>query len=446
MCAKAEAIVVVLYVTHKEGLLFRERISWKTMSTKVLFIKGIWILSLLVILTGFTLLSWGVSREYFEYRTATHIAIRDYPEDGIEMPAIVVCFRFRPEFLNIQTRIGEFFRGKEDYFNDRNDTWRVYKVYASIDPDQVKEYIQKKYLMRNRYCLFFKLLNHFSMDVISSSHYDSLNNFYTVKITTTPILSTNIWGYTQKQCSPKFVYISFLTDESAIPKSKNREVLKECCTRGFEDYDIYLTYSSLVNIKLPPPYDTNCRDYRKEGSSSHICYDKCLKEKTKKWNIVPGLVDREKYNKSEEYIGYGYVLEYEKELNKLAKSKTVPKDLLEKYRTVHYEWKGIKKNCRQSCSRPDCWSEDITPQITHFVRNSYKKQNETLMYLFLTQFLSYQPTLEVSTVPKQRLIDYIVYMSSMSSFWLGFCPLALVQFVVRKLGEYKKYSKVGAAN
>src|SRR5437016_3982626 len=109
--------------------------------------KMVWIICLLAIVSGFTFVSWGVSREYFEYRTSTHIAIKDYPEDSVKAPGVVVCFRVLFNLLKKDIKIGELFTGGEDYLNDKMDTWRVRKLWARIPSNQQNVFVTKKYMV-----------------------------------------------------------------------------------------------------------------------------------------------------------------------------------------------------------------------------------------------------------------------------------------------------------
>lgn len=400
-----------------------------------LLIRLLWITSIIGILTGFTHLSWGVSREYFEYRTTSHIAIRDYA-DVIKAPAIVFCFRYRYTKSGMNMTIGERFSGDANYFNDRNDTWRVLMARARTTLDRNREYETRKYLMGHRYCLFFQQLRQFNKTIVISPENLALNNLYGLHVTVTPAHSANTWG-DSKNCTPKYMYFGLVTDNSTLSNPSNREVYKEVCTTGLRRYFIDFTYSSFINIKLSPPYDTNCLDYRKGTSflSTHDCYNECLQEKTKPLNVIPSttLIDRKKYNNSTEYIAYEFMLEHKTRVT----WKSLPKDLIQAYRTLSPGWDGIRKSCLQFCSRPDCWSEDISPTIISTRSNTgdFSKDNQTLSVISFNMLLSHQPRMEVSTIPKYHFIDYVVYMSSMLSFWLGFCPLSLVNTIIRRLRE-----------
>src|SRR2546426_115859 len=94
-------------------------------------------------------------------------------------------------------------------------------------------------------------------------HY-TMNVFYLVKMSASPIHSPSVYGFNpDAACRPRAVFFRLVRDDSTISNPRNRRVLTELCQRRYVSADIHLTYSSIVNVKLPPPYDTDCLDYRK---------------------------------------------------------------------------------------------------------------------------------------------------------------------------------------
>src|SRR5437870_2385786 len=97
----------------------------------LLLTRVVWIVLVVVILAGLTFLSWGVSREYFGYRTSSHITIRDYPEDGIKIPGLVACFHFNPnKITGPGPKIADLFTGDQNYWNDNDNSWKVRWIRA----------------------------------------------------------------------------------------------------------------------------------------------------------------------------------------------------------------------------------------------------------------------------------------------------------------------------
>lgn len=392
---------------------------------------------LIFILTGFTLLCFGVSKDYFEYRTTSVIEIYDYPEDDVVAPAIVICYRFDLDPRK-EAKIGQLLSG--NHYNDINNTWKVDKLEARISPNASKvQYVTKKYILDNKYCMFLKVLDHFKIEDVISTRWRDMSRFYTVDITAGPIHAPDVYGF-DKPCDPRVAYFQIISDESSIPNYMNRIATAELC-RDHLFYLVLLTYASSIIVRRPPPYDTNCLDYNNTGLflSSFDCYDKCLKIESMKWNVLPGMtiIDTEEYQKSEGYIAPNLIIEDENYLTTLEKNQSIPSDLVERYRNLSIAWKGIKRSCRMSCSRLDCKVEQISPNI-HMLFGKTANVSSRLSHVRPVLLLSDQPTLQVSYVPKQQLRDYIIYMLSMISFWLGFCPLTLADTLLKRLGPYTR--------
>lgn len=399
-------------------------------------------LSLLAILSGFTFLSFGVTTDYFEYRTMSVVAIYHY-SGNVDAPSTVICFRFDIH-QHFELTTNELFTG--NFFNDMNDTWKVLEIGARIPTKKIPEYVTKKYIMGNKYCMRIKVLDYFSIDEVNSARYLDLPIFYNFTVSTTPLQSENVWIINKNySCLPTLAFFQMVLNEAkASDDSTSRFVYKDVCKTGKKKYEISLTYSLSANVKLPYPYDTDCFDYQKQGlfSSHHDCLDKCLKDRTVKWNFIPGMtiIPKDVYNRTDALVAQGHILEDKDKLSALIESnKTLPEKLLQTYRHIQDEWEGIKTSCSQSCPAINCVTRKISPHFEYFNGLDLLSENESSpLVIDLRIRTPYRHTIQATYVPKQKLIDYIVYMSSMFSFWIGFCPLTLVQTLVHKLRQYKK--------
>lgn len=406
------------------------------MSHGLLTIKVVRFLSVLAILAGLMFLSWKVTTEYFQYKTATRISIQDYP-DEVVAPAVVFCVRFDVD-PTVEHRVGRFFT--DDYFNDGNDTWRILKLWSQIYPPGRKlEYVTRKYFMGNRYCISVRVLEQFEIEEVTSPKIPSLPNFYQFVVTTEPLHSKFAFFSLEKRCNPKTVYFRVIGDHSTVANPRNKYDDIQLCSTAVASYETHLSYSSSILVRLPPPYDTNCLDYRKTSGHSisrHDCYDECLKEQTLASNLVPGIIDRKRYLRSKMTIAPPNIIEDRDKINFLITNKSLPQDVLQSYRTVNERWQAIKKFCKISCQLRDCFSERITSDVATNVAG-LEQLNDTLMSK-VTVILrtSNQPILHVTFVPRQILIDYIVYMCSNLSFWLGFCPLTVLHNIDERLRQW----------
>lgn len=432
------------------------------MSAKRLIPKVIWLVCFLLILCGFTFQSWGVSTEYFQYRTSTFVAIHDYPDKDIQAPAIAVCFwTDAPNLMGEEpaTTLDQLLDGKKNIFNDQNETWRILEG-RTMNPNVKLRYHSKKFITRNKYCLLTKILTKFDIENVTPARYHILSYFYVIRMSVTPIHSLYAHAFAQKPCNPKVAFIKIVTDEYVLSNPRIRQIYRELCTEGMVYYFYVLSYTSLVNEKLPPPYDTNCLDYRKEHlMTKDHCYDECLKEKLKsRGNFIPGMaiIELDRYKGSSARILPGKFLEdledsmpeYDKKNQKILKElrnlshigeKSIPKADLDEYLQVKRQWKGIKQICRRSCSRPDCILEDISPNV-YFTGTSIK-DNASLSEINFQLVLTHQPTIRISSTPKQHVLDFLTYMCSNLSFWLGFSPLIILQLFFEKFRTWRRRKK-----
>jgi hypothetical protein len=73
------------------------------------------------------------------------------------------------------------------------------------------------------------------------------------------------------------------------------------CGSGATSCLATVTYSSKVTHLAPPPYDTNCRDYHKDGySSKENCFSLCLTNFTARHGMIIEsiVIPEEKYGNS----------------------------------------------------------------------------------------------------------------------------------------------------
>src|SRR5205823_5991469 len=142
-------------------------------------------------------------------------------------------------------------------------SWKAIPIETRLSSEEEKrmKLVTKKYIIGNRYCYFFQIDNPFRMKEVTSYRYHNIPKFLCVDMPSDHFHSPNFRGNPTKDCNPKYFYVSLVMNQSSLSNPKTREVAKEICTKGFKGYEVYITYSSLVSVRLPPPYESNCRDY-----------------------------------------------------------------------------------------------------------------------------------------------------------------------------------------
>lgn len=185
-------------------------------------------------------------------------------------------------------------------------------------------------------------------------------------------------------------------------------------------FNFQLTYTQRVTQLLPPPYDTNCRDYRKEGLVSKVsCIKRCINSFTlKRYHMIfeDHVVDRDKYMIKESSTNSSLLRPIPQNIKYL-----IDKSDHSELTPFQRDLKNIINSCKRVCSHADCHTDYITPFSKNMNHASQGKFNTSNIRIGI--LLSREPVIVVDTKAKLHLLDLVVYILSCLSFWFGFCPL-----------------------
>src|SRR5437016_2840512 len=121
---------------------------------------------------------------------------------------------------------------------------------------------------------------------------------------------------------------------------------------------------------LPPPYDTQCRDYRRETNftSKSNCFSECLNAFTAKHGMVleDSVLMRDKFENSSLVLVPWKLRELEGNKNiddvlREIKDDRISEDLQRRIATMFPDYKRHWKICRNICRQPDCHKQSIIP-------------------------------------------------------------------------------------
>ena len=161
-------------------------------------------------------------------------------------------------------------------------------------------------------------------------------------------------------------------------------------------YNVFSSFStSLTVFNLPPPYETNCLDYRKVGFWSHThCIQECVRKKVvKRFNKMPFsvIIDTPIDMKM---ISYTDVSD--------AKTSKIILD--------------IEKECsNEICHRKTCYDA-----------LSLTKTTETQGLEFLIRrIVPSDPSFRVIMTPALKLVEFLTYLLSAVSTWTGISIMSL---------------------
>src|SRR5437879_2511043 len=129
------------------------------------------------------------------------------------------------------------------------------------------------------------------------------------------------------------------------------------------------------------------------------------------------------------------------DLKKLIRNDFMRNGLVSRISKMFPQYKSHWKMCNGFCRRPDCRQESLVPKI--LLTTSIKNSSSNL--LDIQVYPSDDQIITVTSTPKYRVLDFLVYVSSCFSFWFAWCPLQfleLTQFFNSKNKMKHSHSKV----
>src|SRR6185437_672725 len=150
---------------------------------------------------------------------------------------------------------------------------------------------------------------------------------------------------------------------------------------------IYITYTMKESKLLPPPYDTNCKNYSRKTNftSKSNCFSECLNQFTEKHGMVleDSVLMRDRYENSSLVLVPWKLRELEGNMNiddvlREMKNDRISEDLRRRITTMFPDYKRLWKRCKSICSQPDCHKQSIIPyDIMMAPLSSYGRVNRS---------------------------------------------------------------------
>lgn len=218
----------------------------------------------------------------------------------------------------------------------------------------------------------------------------------------------------------RIVVSMVVSDNSPPPKPYRSLMMAPQTDRFYNDttkssrYNVFSVqqYIFLVN-SLPPPYSTQCFDYRTLGHQTRVeCIEECLKKKVEReMNQVPFNYMIRNKNLTIHKVAY---LDVEKpDVSKIVF--------------------GAETFCQTvKCKSSPCWTAASSTRV-----NLHAGQTLTIR-----QLLPIEPSITIKTVPWMEFLDYFSYVTSIISTYTGVSALAFSPIVIVKhLYSYSKNRK-----
>lgn len=383
---------------------------------------------------GFTYQAGIISRDYFKYPTISFVTI-EKAMPVTTMPRLVIKTRYSTLY---GFPVKDVFKLIEDKTEFNDSTVKVgydTMVKKGNSMTKIETFLHGGYY-------YYSFITHQPVNFTPSQlyHFNKPLSYYH--------LVTNVM---RKVLG--FFMISYGDDMEGIRKTP---AMADCLNRAY--CVVRLVYAFKITKLSPPPYDTNCKDYRSTTTwtSKEQCFSQCLSEFTTQHGMILGnaVIPREKLENSTLTIIPWYMKSLDMDGGKvdeafLIKQADKLKERLSNNATTyqpqlrhhdqlqldmfnklvalfpHYQshwWK-----CKSTCHQPNCYMESPVVQVMSMQYYNKKWKNHNATNLQIEVYPPNDLAVIVETRGKLSLIDFIVYMLSCLSFWFGFCPLHVAQ-------------------
>jgi len=348
---------------------------------------------------------------YFNYKTRTNVQV--IVEQYFKLPNLALCIRFNDIVNRTLWHEYGFNDSDEAYGYETELSLPTVKQIFDLTPP-VEQLVGSCYLRNTTMALYFeakakkcndyfnmtKFLFRMYMCYSMQSNDERLFQFESI---TRDIEETNIlYGiYFNTNSSlnrtQTILPIVYSRNEGVIPMI-SRDYAKSLTTRQMERFprrikynDFFVHYRNFRIQKLASPYDTLCRTDRIQ------CKDKCLVDKLKKVDRHPSSVNT-----------------VDTQVN------LKPISLMDKGNDTIISWNNeADEYCSKLCHGNNCYTEysvtNIVPRLTLPLKDRY----------FFEVDMADIPTISVISLPTLLFVEFVIYLTSIFGWWLGFSVMSI---------------------
>lgn len=363
------------------------------------------------------------------FETSSYVSIVGYQEELV-IPTFTICMR-----QNYSLSYGKTVK---KLFEEGRDI-RVFRTQISNDDcsttevdyrGKKRQYKVDKYIHGKMYCFSFyptKRTSFNPMISISKCPYNYL-----------AIVIFGVKKSSHVQHGLENSYVDEISSYSSDRESPKRSPIYVYPT-ALKNTVVLTTFSyTSTEVRLsPPPYDTNCFNYTEVGyTSQYKCINDCIKSKAITHGFISSdvIVDRKEFgNSSLTFLPIptsvakfkGNFSSYVASAGRSNGQRINITEIHELARKTKVSYQ-IRTKCHESCSRPSCFHEMMTPFLVT-LRDEQLSRDNSSRHMVVRILPPNQPTVTVEAKAKISLLDCLVYLASCSSFWFGFCPLNAIQ-------------------
>lgn len=329
----------------------------------------------LLVLFGLLWQVYYISRQYFAYNYVTRVVI-EHP-DELQLPATVVCFTIQFESSLNQILTARIMLEKTATVDEFVDN-------IILGTSQSRGNMHK-HLLQQMVCYVL------APNVTVAGTDRSFNQYWLY------LALLNMKSIPQRKPMKGFLFLDKLRDHTF---NYNSFQVFDIAADNSDNSYIY-KYTHYERELLPPPYATNCCDYKTQTQfdSQQDCIDNCkIKKFIEQVNYLPDFTLISKPFDYPIFSPFGYAH------NESLKGIT----------------DQIKRDCKQLCNMKDCYISTFVPYLSkRLTVNSANGQKQLIFSIAVPN----QPKFTCIYTPIMHLTDYAIYLISCVSFWLGFSPL-----------------------
>lgn len=385
------------------------------------FLPVSWFLSL----TGLVWQVYYISNTYFDYETVTKVLI--IRPKILRPPAVAVCFK-RYYIRDITSKLFSGLSEEQAMIYVRRMNYTAKQIFDNVPSSEefpgtlemhsstnygIDYYQQnlsqiqiRRFMKQNFICYAIRLANDIQFDAKLLTNSFSEPKFYTLSLDFHKHFVSDYIFFFTKPHERSFYGKSDTFAELSLDVQTNA---KEFVGKGY----ITLSYHYYRSIKLPYPYKTECIHYSTLGFESNLhCHESCLVNRTiEKLGKIPFtcLIDEP----------------IDKPLITTVDNANA---------TFMAQLKKIEMYCDFKCRRVDCIKNEYVPIVL-------SSSNSSVVMIEL--YASNSPDVITTFTPLMSVIDFITYVLSCVSFWLGFSPLGSM-YTIKEKNRSKRNSRARA--
>lgn len=378
----------------------------------------------LICFTGLVCQIYYISNQYFAFDVTTNVLVTQ-PTQMIP-PGASICIRrynidpitrylnqsetgHMPSTSAIEAQLDIMVSPKEmlELSPDVNTFFTSFQVHTTngyyLHDAQVDEVVVSKYIKQNDVCYSMKLKQNviFPAEFMYNSYFGAHYFIMTANMDQMPLAR-----YITFHLYPSYKRYFGFSQSYADLSRKNIDH----DTGRSDNNHIQLSYRHFRSVRLPYPYTTKCIHYPDwKFESKEECLNTCLTNLTiKHLKRVP----------------FSVLIDQPIEYNIFTWSESKNETL--KAVIAQYQLK-----CRSRCAHSNCIHDVYSPIVL---------SSGPAKHMLMDLMASNSPTIVVTYTPIILLIDYVTFLLSCISFWIGWSPLGFM-FDVKRWVK-KKYSKV----